>query len=268
MCSSDLSGIISLSLSVLIIYYVNISNINFNYFPIILLFGFSFFAINLISQKVFKAKKSVSVVLSFLISGALTYSFFSSGRNFNDFFFYDFSSIPSSLLLIIVPLIIILILAYSFSKFKEDTFLIFGILFLASGIFSVVYKKTFMIVLGIIFILIWWKIRKKSKNFGKNENFPLNEKETPSSEPVERQKKEIEKIKYLRRQRSLYDLKQKYMSYLFSYYTYRNNKHKQERIRQAMNTIIEMAKKQGCKKSKFLSRKIGGRKAKSPEELK
>ncbi|MDP3966475.1 MAG: hypothetical protein Q8Q04_03010 [archaeon] len=77
-----------------------------------------------------------------------------------------------------------------------------------------------------------------------------------------------DRIIYKKRQRSIYDLKQKYMSYLFQYNRRGQTAHQREEILKAMNIIISYAKKQGVSEREFLSRRVGNSNAKSPRELK
>jgi len=58
------------------------------------------------------------------------------------------------------------------------------------------------------------------------------------------------------------------MAYLFQYNRKGQKKHHRERILQAMNLIIEYARRQGVSKKDFLSKKIGNSNAKAPEDLK
>lgn len=77
-----------------------------------------------------------------------------------------------------------------------------------------------------------------------------------------------EQVIYQQKQRSLYDLKQKYMAYLFAYNRRGLTKQYRKRILQAMNMIIDYAKKVGVSENEFLSSRIGGSNAKSPRSLK
>lgn len=85
---------------------------------------------------------------------------------------------------------------------------------------------------------------------------------------AERQK-QLSEERIREKRRSLYDLKQKYLAYLFQYHIVLRQKKfdKAKRMKQAMITIIQYAEKLGCSKKVFLSKEIAGNNAKAPEEL-
>lgn len=114
------------------------------------------------------------------------------------------------------------------------------------------YQKWFVIVLGIILLLfgIWLCSKKK-------ENYPLEETKDSDQQPTQNRNK-----------RNVYDLKQKYMAYLFQYYNKGNTPQRKKRIKQAMMEIIKIANKMGYPPRVFLSRKIAGQNAKAPNQLK
>lgn len=57
------------------------------------------------------------------------------------------------------------------------------------------------------------------------------------------------------------------MAYLFAYNRRGLTKQYRERIIQAMNIIIEYARRAGVSKNDFLSKNVGGSNAKAPESL-
>ena len=70
-----------------------------------------------------------------------------------------------------------------------------------------------------------------------------------------------------RRNRSLYDLKQKYMAYLFQYNRRGQTANRRRKMLRAMNIIISYAQRAGVPKREFLSNRIGGSNARAPEDL-
>jgi len=129
-----------------------------------------------------------------------------------------------------------------------------GVLILIALFTDLVYEKMIVLIIGVILFLIgliwWWKSRGKSGSVLPN----------PAATP---QQQVQQQIVYRQRERNLYDLKQKYMSYLFAYNRRGLTKHYRKRILQAMNIIIDYAKKVGVSKREFLSSKIGGSNAKA-----
>jgi len=113
------------------------------------------------------------------------------------------------------------------------------------------YQKWFVILFGIIIFLlgIWLCSRPK-----------------PTLRRTGGQTQQPRKQRGPRR-RNVYDLKQKYMAYLFEYYRKGINPQRQKRIKQAMQTIIRTAGRMGCSQRRFLSKEIAGQRAKSPREL-
>ena len=112
------------------------------------------------------------------------------------------------------------------------------------------YQKWFVILFGILILLlvIWLCTRRPKRPRGTGST-------TRTRQPRGA------------RSRNVYDLKQKYMSYLFEYYRKGINPQRQRRIKQAMQTIIRTAGRIGCSQRRFLSRAIAGQRAKSPREL-
>lgn len=81
-----------------------------------------------------------------------------------------------------------------------------------------------------------------------------------------KKRKEAEELAKKRR-RSLNDLKQKYLAYLFYYNRRGLTKHQRESAIKAMQIIIQYAERVGISKEQFLSKDIGNSNAKAPEEL-
>lgn len=127
------------------------------------------------------------------------------------------------------------------------------ILGLLIGTYGLYIKDTlYMIIGGILFLLgiIFWIIGRK--------------KEVPQTP----QQAQQQQVLYQQRKRTLYDLKQKYMAYLFYYNRRGLTKHERKRILKAMNIIIDYARKVGVSQGEFLSSKTGGSNAKAPGDLK
>ena len=150
---------------------------------------------------------------------------------------------------------------YAIKKKKFKYFLIgLGAFFIVLGFTELIYEKGAALIIGIVLVLFglkFWKIFKI---------FKIKDKIGGEGERPREPDKEQTQTKYLPKDRSIIDLKQKYLAYLYQYYnspTYRKT-----RIKQVMNTIIKMARKKGYNKRTFLSNKIANRNAKAPEDLK
>jgi hypothetical protein len=151
-----------------------------------------------------------------------------------------------------LPMALLVIFVISLFVFKWKAFLISGLVLIMITLFTdLVYEKTIVLTIGIVFMIIGliWGIRNRTKK-------PLPLPTTPQGQAV-----------YQQKQRNLYDLKQKYMAYLFAYNKRGLAKHERKRIIQAMDIIIDYARRVGVSKSDFLSNKIGGSNAKAPGDL-
>ena len=109
-------------------------------------FSVLFFSLN----KVFKDNRTMAGVVSAVISFLIVYGVNKTGFDFQGFFF-DIG-ISEEILMTIVPLIILVGAVFLIIKLKLASMYVFGVLLIASSFF--VYEKTFLISLGIIFILI------------------------------------------------------------------------------------------------------------------
>ena len=114
-----------------------------------------------------------------------------------------------------------------------------------------------------------WKRGQEKRGYSKSWEEAHRENERRDRETKETQEianQKLERAKQIRR--NLKDLKQKYMAYLFQFYKKGVNIHQQERILQAMRIIIDYAKRAGVSEEYFLSKEIGGNNAKSPDQIK
>lgn len=136
----------------------------------IILFGFFNYSLS----RIFKENRTTANIISFSLAALILYWFSRSDFSF-DALFFNLNIIPENLLFIIVPLLFLVILIYTFSKLKKNTWLLFGILFLILGIFNVVYESLISILLGVLFILIWLFSKRNSKPKQKFLNFPSKE---------------------------------------------------------------------------------------------
>ncbi len=112
----------------------------------IIAFALLFFALN----KVFKGNTSVSGIISVAISILIVYGINKSGFNIQDSL--SDIGISAEALGIILPIVIIAGTIFLIIKFKKDSLLILGGLFIVGSFF--VYAKTLLIILGIIMIAI------------------------------------------------------------------------------------------------------------------
>ncbi len=108
------------------------------------------------------------------------------------------------------------------------------------------------------------KLREKI-DILKSKLSEIDQQKQKAEHQVEESKEQLESTKQLRR--NVYDLKQKYMAYLYRYYLRGQNKGQREQIIKAMKIIIAYAERAGVSKGEFLSSKIGGSNAKPPEAL-
>jgi len=161
----------------------------------------------------------------------------------------------SNTILYVLSGVAVLILLYLFRRrlrFCMILMLAGAGLILVGALTDFFYQKWFVIILGIGLLLlgIWLCSRRGRRERG---TLPEQPPQTPRGGGA--------------RKRNVYDLKQKYMAYLFEYYRKGINPQRQRRIKQAMQTIIRMARRMGCSQRRFLSKEIAGQRAKSPREL-
>jgi len=102
------------------------------------------------------------------------------------------------------------------------------------------------------------RIQTERGNFQKNLQQRVKETKKQREQKVFLQK---------RRDRGIIILKQKYLNYLFQYSRFGTTTHTKKRIKQALEEILKLVKKQGISREYFLSNKVAGTNAKPPENL-
>jgi len=141
-------------------------------------------------------------------------------------------------------------LAYSASKPKLLCFIIL-LLGMALLYFGITGGKLIFMGIGLVLLLLglWCLFHKK--RIPNSGLIPPKDSQNAPPQAIEK-----EKLIYQKRQRSIYDLKQKYIAYgnRFNQVS-RSNPQESKRILQTMDIIIKMAKKQGVKEREFLSNK-------------
>jgi hypothetical protein len=204
-------------------------------------------------------------IMSLLLSLGATWGI-NKWINVNSFFYgIGFSGDISAYL--VMALIVIFIISLFIFKWKAP--LILGALLILMALFTdLVAEESLVLFAGIIFImigLIWAFLSHRRKK--KEEDILAGNAVSPAAPVSNSASSPAKQVVYQQRQRSLYDLKQKYMAYLFYYNRRGLTKHERERILKAMNIILDYAKKVGVSKNEFLSSKIGGSNAKAPWDL-
>ncbi len=205
----------------------------------------------------------LSVVIALLITGGLYFSGLDVQGGLISI------GIGEDIITTIVPLILVIGIIYLLFKYKSKFFLIAGIVFILLAMFKLVYETTIMWILGIVCLfiglLLWWKGKKKEKINNPNDKVPWwrRGRNNSPNNPPNNAPQIIEK----KRERSLLDLKQKYIQYVYmlNRSDVRNDDHKRKEIKNIMRTIINTAKNQGCSEGKFLSSSIGGTNTRPPE---
>ena len=236
-----------------------------------LLFLIFFAFINWILMKNLN-NQATSAIISFSISGLIIYGFFRINYDFASLFFN--LGLSQDLLYTVVPILILLGLIFLIRRVGfRKTLMIIGAILVGFSLTDLVYEKGLLLAIGIGLIILGFLLGlKKPKipkvNLKKNKNKENNVTIVNQIPEQKQEKQTVVEQKVVERKRNLYDLKQKYMAYLFQYYQQRNNPQVQKRMKQAMQTIIKMAKRLGSSKTRFLSKEIGGQKAKAPEDLK
>jgi len=174
----------------------------------------------------------LSLVIALLITGGLYFSGFDvQGLFFN-------IGVGDDIITTFVPLILIGALIYLLLKFKSKFFLIAGIISILIALFKLFYETTIMWIIGIVCLLIglllWWKGKKKEKiKPPKDDDKPDNDR------------KPDPKIIYKKRERSAYDLQQKYGDYKFTIFRSNLNPDKRKQMLKAMYIIEGYLKKLG-----------------------
>ncbi|MBS3084540.1 hypothetical protein J4411_01350 [Candidatus Pacearchaeota archaeon] len=204
-------------------------------------------------------------IVSLCASAFAIWGIISSGFSFEEFLFklgITNDLLPIILWMVVIIIAIILTIKVGFRNFLSIVFGLLGTALIALSLFEVIYEQAAGLVIGIIFLILALIIRKRrSKN-----KLPFQEKfykkMLKKGEPTQYAKRvdyspqaiEKEKIVYQKRQRSIYDLKQKYVAYgnRFNQVS-RSNPNEARRILQAMDVIVNMARKQGVKEKDFLS---------------
>lgn len=243
-----------------------LQNINSGIIVMGALFLIFFAFINYVLSKVFRDKygnvnTATAGIISFCIAILIIYFGKDTISNIIDSLRF------SDTILYIISVIAVLILLYFFRKklrFCMILMLTGAGLILIGAFTELVYQKEFVIGLGIGLLLLGiWMCTRRPRNPRPPRGRSLLEKALePSSEPLKSKSPRGAK------RRNVYDLKQKYLAYLFQYYNKGNNPQRKKRIKQAMQTIIKMANKIGYPPRVFLSKKIAGQNAKAPNQLK
>ncbi|MCR4327457.1 MAG: hypothetical protein NUV46_02655 [Nanoarchaeota archaeon] len=151
-------------------------------------------------------------------------------------------------------------MAYASSKPKFLCFIVV-LLGIAALYFGVSSGEIIIMAIGLIVFLLGIKCLFKRKVIpkqyaGRVQGYPPRDSPQNSSPNTSPEVVEREKLIYQKRQRSIYDLKQKYIAYgnRFNQVS-RSNSQEAKRILEAMEIITNMAKKQGVKEGEFLSNK-------------
>ena len=193
--------------------------------------------------------------------------------------------IGSELLELIAIVAVLAGIVFLFWKLKSWVFLILGLLLFGISLTDWVYEKGTVMIAGIALIILWLLIKifsrkkkEKQEEYISRPTIIRGEDRQPQLEAekreLERRLRETERLKReaeeraKQKRRSVYDLKQKYLSYLFQYNMARKKPERRKRIKQAMSIIILYAERLGYPKKVFLSKDVAGNSAKSPEELK
>ena len=272
-------------------------------------FLISFALINFILARFLKNKygqpnKAIAGVIAFAISMLIVYGVHKMGFDLGDFF-YDIG-ISEELLGTLVPLIVLAAVIWLIWKIGICLMLLaLGLLLTIVSFTDWVYESGVLLITGIVLLItglicFWFKKRKgkpkfeevaspilKSMTSGSTPPSPVETKQREAERTREQEweemkrKQEEQEIRLKeaeaqakKKKRAVYDLKQKYLAYLYEYSRFARKgqeeaaKRKRTRIKQIMNTIIAYAERAGVPKERFLSKEIGRTKAKAPEELK
>jgi hypothetical protein len=227
--------------------------------------------------------KAVAFVISFCFSLLIVYWLYKQNLDFQGFA-YNSMGMDQALFNTIIPIIVLAGLVFLIFKLKKKLLLLLGLFFIALSLTGIMYENGIILLIGIGFLAIWliWtlisrQIKKKKNNpfTGRVEPPPSDQykkrwgEEKLRREEAERQKEKAEaqtdRQKQLRR--NLYDLKNKYMAYLFRYNQRGQKAYQRQQIIKAMYIILEYAKRCGVSESQFLSSSIGGSNAKHPSQL-
>ncbi|MBI2044539.1 hypothetical protein HYT23_00620 [Candidatus Pacearchaeota archaeon] len=271
-----------------------------------LLFIIFLVLLKLILSRFFQNSEGAVNVMSLCIAALMIYGIHKIGWDYENFF-YDLGVEGDMLYAAIPILLIIGLFYLAKSRKEGHflfyrIFLILGTIAIALSFTDLVYEKGLMLIIGIILLLWglwlwrrhrrklggyspsipnsyrprgslfktpqryqdWRNYRKQLRDQGYQQKLQDQQKEYErKQQQAQQQAQQIQKVKI----RALNDLKQKYMSYLFAYYRKGNSPQQQMRMKQALATIIKMAAQQGCDANTFLSSRIGGSNAKSPNEL-
>lgn len=263
-------------------------------------FLISFALINFILKRFLKDKyeqpnKAVAGIVAFAISMLIVYGVHRMEFDLENFFYNI--GIGSEILEMAVPLIVLAAVMLLIWKIGICLVLFaLGLLLTIISFTDLVYEPEILLITGIVLVIagiicFWVKKRKPRAEAG--EYFPSTR---PS--PVEISQEQLEKLRRQeweeikrkqeeqerrlkkaeaeakKKKRAVYDLKQKYLAYLYEYSRFVKKgqeeaaKRKRTRIKGILNTIIAYAERAGVPKERFLSKEIARTKAKAPEELK
>lgn len=195
----------------------------------------------------------LALVIALLVTGGLYFSGFDiQGLFFN-------IGIGEDIITTLVPLILLGALIYLLFKFKSKFFFIAGVISILIALFGLFYETTIMWIIGFACILIglWlWRRAKKKENLGPGgpgiirRGFDRFRQRREVLPPPERERVRVERIETTKivekkRQRSIYDLQQKYEAYKFKIFQSNLNPDKRKQMLKAMYIIEGYLKKLG-----------------------
>ncbi len=192
----------------------------------------------LLGKSVFKGDetKTTRVVISLVISlmsvyGLSTGTFLSGfGKGYvGNFFVGDI--LPTIITIIFLAGIVFFIWKFGFS----NVLMVLGALSIIMSLTNLAYEKKVFFVLGIILLVIGLLLKFKKPKIG-GWNWRLRKGQNPQANLPPGTPSQ-QKIIYQQRQRSVYDLSQKYEAYKFSIFRTNLSPHKRKRMLRAMYLI-------------------------------
>ncbi len=198
--------------------------------------------LNFSLMKFFKDSPKVGSILSILLALMFTYGLYLWDVDFGNFL-YDYSDI--------IPWVVIVLLIFSFWKFKWKTLLGAGALFILLEFLEVGENEGALMSLGIMLIgayliskFLWWLVvgRKKKRE---TDSFTGGVTVNITQPNQQMQVIEREKIIYKERERSVRDLQQKYEAYKFTVFRTNLQPHQRRQMLKAMYIIQDYLKKLG-----------------------
>lgn len=197
----------------------------------------------LLGRSVFKGdeSKTTRVVISLVVSLMSVYGLsrgdFTSGIGtgyLGNFFVGDI--LPTIIAIIFIAGIVFFIWKWGFS----NVLMILGALSIIVSLTNLAYEENVFFVLGIIFLVIGLLLKFRKPKIG-GWRWQRRSGQIPPGLPPQQQK-----IIYEQRQRSVYDLQQKYEAYKFTIFRAGLSSHKRRRILKAMYIIRNQLRKLGA----------------------